>query len=101
MYGPSRADRSQRARARTVLRLRLHQQDGIRYISVTRVQTCALPIRPAFTMLPRMPTRFLSSVVLRPYVQVSRELPIRVRSEERRVGNGCRSWGWSQHEIEK
>src|SRR4029077_21294055 len=66
-------------------------EDGIRYSSVTGVQTCALPIsrtisgpeRPAAKMASRTGTRAR-----------------RARSEERRVGKECRS-RWAPYQLKK
>src|SRR5262252_6822442 len=65
-------------------------EDGIRYHCVTGVQTCALPI-----LHEEVPGRQRRDPDLEPLVDAVRE-PLRVRSEERRVGKECRS-RWSPY----
>src|SRR2546430_13632518 len=93
-------------------------EDGIRDLTVTGVQTCALPISapttPAPTMTtslvgcrcardPRAPTPPRPSVPavppLRPATLAARRPPP-ARSEERRVGKECRS-RWSPYHLKK
>src|SRR5207253_3833655 len=101
-------------------------EDGIRYGHVTGVQTCALPISrrifkgllhfahgsPAVTVrrsahcetwisrsmetLLRWNPSSLAPVVM-PLAPRSRSSANTCRSEERRVGNECRSWGARAH----
>src|SRR3712207_8277321 len=91
-------------------------EDGIRYIGVTGVQTCALPIShaallgQAFAHCPKFPTAASRRSLARVSVPVwpsalSVRLPITAlvssyltneRSEERRVGKECRS-RWSPY----
>src|SRR5256886_12995278 len=93
-------------------------EDGIRYLTVTGVQTCALPIfliggdMTAKTIVPvvegrdgRYSTRLagqsrenLSAVEIKPIekaIEDSGQYP--VRSEERRVGEESRSRWWPDH----
>src|SRR6266853_2388861 len=76
-------------------------EDGIRDLTVTGVQTCALPIsrawKPARTKgcCSRRPT---SACVRRP--RTRRRAPRPLRSEERRVGKECRS-RWSPYHSKK
>src|SRR2546430_4026568 len=89
-------------------------EDGIRDLTVTGVQTCALPICPARGALPECPEQtHLSSregdappngnLVCRSLTPCQRPfstgwavIGIRARSEERRVGKECRS-RWSPY----
>src|SRR5688572_33501556 len=88
-------------------------EDGIRDLTVTGVQTCALPISIAAGDLP-VPESFTSAVT-RPSMEfaqlpgrknaIGKSLPFKVsdaagRSEERRVGKECRS-RWSPHHEKK
>src|SRR3712207_8498172 len=87
-------------------------EDGIRYIGVTGVQTCALPISPGklgdkppkFTFPERpedKPPRF---ALMKGDTMIQKGLKsstcwhywVEVRSEERRVGKECRS-RWSPY----
>src|SRR5688500_19383651 len=87
-------------------------EDGIRDYKVTGVQTCALPIFPVIPVchtgmrpvaLP-LPLNLLMGIeahrvseLRKLYVRVAGALGSRVpegRSEERRVGKGCR-WRWA------
>src|SRR5258706_10980383 len=72
-------------------------EDGIRDWSVTGVQTCALPICCAVWPEPCNRWRFSPCVLLPcglpPHPQLPRPL---LRSEERRVGKECRS-RWSPY----
>src|SRR3712207_9568591 len=77
-------------------------EDGIRDIGVTGVQTCALPIwavashlRPVGNAAPPRPISF-ASVTSR----ITPDGP-RCRSEERRVGQECRSRWWPYHYKKK
>src|SRR3712207_7699413 len=88
-------------------------EDGIRDIGVTGVQTCALPIFP-LTLIRSLcvpglsvrrvrPRRFLrplrrSSASTRQerFTVATTATPLRLRSEERRVGKECRS-RWSPY----
>src|SRR2546430_9654601 len=68
-------------------------EDGIRDLTVTGVQTCALPISIAVsTSCPEEPTR--RSLPSPPIRKSFPDPP--VRSEERRVGKECRS-RWSPY----
>src|SRR6266478_5269728 len=68
-------------------------EDGIRDLTVTGVQTCALPISSGdYHGLALTPARSSLQPVL-----VSGQLVIRWRSEERRVGKECRSRWWPYH----
>src|SRR2546427_6070478 len=84
-------------------------EDGIRDLTVTGVQTCALPIscrrtstaerRPmcADTGLPRYYVRAGNEAVIEGgFVALERALRRATRSEERRVGKECRS-RWSPY----
>src|SRR6478736_7908487 len=67
-------------------------EDGIRDLTVTGVQTCALPI------LPGTPRRIVSNT--RSSVAPDAHSVVRfgpLRSEERRVGKECRSRWWPYH----
>src|SRR2546430_13472960 len=89
-------------------------EDGIRDLTVTGVQTCALPICYSLCLmaLPFLPAgRFLAAVPLMlaagaafaGFLVSLRALTadiadeIRLRSEERRVGEECRSRWWPDH----
>src|SRR5438270_4290000 len=67
-------------------------EDGIRDLTVTGVQTCALPIFRALARLLRL--LYIARQLARS-VQVCRQQVgmVRVRSEERRVGKECRVRG--------
>src|SRR5688572_33445016 len=85
-------------------------EDGIRDLTVTGVQTCALPISPR----PRLPARRSQQQLLerltdggdrfrlggrgacRPRDPLDDARPL-TRSEERRVGKECRSRWWPDH----
>src|SRR5688572_33123066 len=75
-------------------------EDGIRDLTVTGVQTCALPISagPGRRRRPRLATRSVAGW------RTSRgsltTAPSRVRSEERRVGKECR-YGWATYLLNK
>src|SRR5438270_9050637 len=77
-------------------------EDGIRDLTVTGVQTCALPIsRPSVLI-------FSSSTFVRSYhlsgcrnKSVWGQRHVSFRSEERRVGKECRSRGAPLHEKKK
>src|SRR5205085_9105262 len=92
-------------------------EDGIRYLTVTGVQTCALPIlpelvvfgpdgkpNPAYPRMPNKPFRIDAPPVNRPPTAIVPG-PIHVfwhnieqinRSEERRVGKEWKSLGWPE-----
>src|SRR5437870_11676792 len=83
-------------------------EDGIRDGHVTGVQTCALPISCAgsesstaaiTTTHRRKPTSSLQSTetCCRAAGRMSMAKPHGSRSEERRVGKECRSWGTPCH----
>src|SRR5688572_33488447 len=86
-------------------------EDGIRDLTVTGVQTCALPILSAHTLgAPRVFARCRSAPRLDGSLSCwrARVLPRRVqalsrtrRSEERRVGKECRSRGSPDHSKKK
>src|SRR5437763_7037493 len=67
-------------------------EDGIRDTSVTRVQTCALPILDA--LLDATPTTDPTTHERITKEQLRGNL---IRSEERRVGKECRSQWATQH----
>src|SRR5256886_3754027 len=86
-------------------------EDGIRDLTVTGVQTCALPIsievkrpQPAFDLDPILPAREHDLIVRQIAPPSRRERraggglarPRVARSEERRVGKECRS-RWSPY----
>src|SRR2546430_4092200 len=88
-------------------------EDGIRDLTVTGVQTCALPISarqstaaapqiaPKFTSPNTCQTFILWSFLVVSYMQCCRRFPMETprgesRSEERRVGKECRS-RWSPY----
>src|SRR2546427_1189709 len=83
-------------------------EDGIRDLTVTGVQTCALPIsydtgRPASSLASLATSRTvtiagpaISSTLLPGSVDRSAAAAERARSEERRVGKECRS-RWSPY----
>src|SRR5437868_12067623 len=90
-------------------------EDGIRDRNVTGVQTCALPIFGVLEEQRRGVRRVERQAPLERTVQDDAErvdvgadvaVPprpfgravLRRRSEERRVGKECRSWGWSEDE---
>src|SRR3712207_8744832 len=78
-------------------------EDGIRYIGVTGVQTCALPIwrsstevsRPSWPAARRQATATIAPKMARLKIPEPRS-PALSRSEERRVGKECRS-RWSPY----
>src|SRR5690625_5590660 len=71
-------------------------EDGIRDGHVTGVQTCALPI---------CLQKRRSSTAMKPALRcsgiLSKGTTRRRRSEERRVGKECRSWGKTYHAKDK
>src|SRR5438270_11554814 len=77
-------------------------EDGIRDLTVTGVQTCALPIsHSSKTCRPECSSRAVLRGCARTMIHAGRRddsrCPIafrRRRSEERRVGKECRSWWW-------
>src|SRR5690606_40115616 len=76
-------------------------EDGIRDFHVTGVQTCALPIspdRPIIINLPATVEMATPNVYADAIEWMSRNLPRRDRSEERRVGKECRSRRSQDHE---
>src|SRR5205823_7661539 len=86
-------------------------EDGIRDKLVTGVQTCALPIWPPAmgrrqahrhgSTLPQPPVQAWVATLMRPCSTVTRTVPSRSRSEERRVGKECRSRWWAENEKKK
>src|SRR5688572_30905392 len=93
-------------------------EDGIRDLTVTGVQTCALPIffgsvvtfavcvRPPDVIVtsPKVISAACSVMLVAGSVSVTRmdSRPRKVsRSEERRVGKECRSRWWEEHEKKK
>src|SRR5690606_40028738 len=82
-------------------------EDGIRDFHVTGVQTCALPIfDPACERQFGVPAADLCALIGSPYASLMEpearyklhddiQLQLAQRSEERRVGKECRSWGWT------
>src|SRR5437764_6125442 len=76
-------------------------EDGIRYTSVTGVQTCALPI--SWLARPTVPLRICSDDAGRArHFDLPRTIPAGThrRSEERRVGKECRA-RWARGHEEK
>src|SRR2546430_9248450 len=86
-------------------------EDGIRDLTVTGVQTCALPISPrssrapvrrkpsvldAITAPPQGATPDTGSALDQPESNIPMERTQALRSEERRVGKECRS-RWSPY----
>src|SRR6266516_6559887 len=69
-------------------------EDGIRGRTVTGVQTCARPISSGTDM-------GLMQAGLLPTIGWRHRTYTRARSEERRVGKECRSWGSPYHEKKK
>src|SRR5260370_10404852 len=105
-------------RTKTIHSFFFQAEDGIRYSSVTGVQTCALPIclmisafakggailsEPRYTDAARRAADFVlarlydpkTGILLRRYRQQDAAIP-GFRSEERRVGKECRS-RWSPY----
>src|SRR5262249_57905096 len=94
------------------------EEDGIRYWSVTGVQTCALPISD-LADLPAETKRELEFVLVDSIDEVfaaafngkeagpSKPIPVQQpaaaaqRSEERRVGKECRARWWRDHAEKK
>src|SRR5688572_32988410 len=73
-------------------------EDGIRDLTVTGVQTCALPIFGASMCVPLCaPIEYTESVKPSPFRMSLRNSN---RSEERRVGKECRS-RWSPYHLKK
>src|SRR2546427_3037676 len=71
-------------------------EDGIRDLTVTGVQTCALPIS-SYLLHPPLLDEMGLRTGLRWYIEGFKERSnIAVRSEERRVGKECRS-RWSPY----
>src|SRR2546427_9440897 len=70
-------------------------EDGIRDLTVTGVQTCALPISGAWAR-DRESAAARRSRARPPALPPARAAPPRTRSEERRVGKECRS-RWSPY----
>src|SRR6516165_4280161 len=68
--------------------------DGIRALTVTGVQTCALPILLALGSVPNGPRRVPSASTTSAFAISF------IRSEERRVGKECRS-RWSPYHQKK
>src|SRR2546430_13517531 len=74
-------------------------EDGIRDLTVTGVQTCALPIWTTTTLRAPSPVVTVTGEGARKVVVVldtSASMKARDRSEERRVGKECRS-RWSPY----
>src|SRR2546427_6958559 len=84
------------SKSRLVLFFFFQAEDGIRDLTVTGVQTCALPILasplPFRVLFPRLPGL---AVMLCSFPDRTNTL-VRTRSEERRVGKECRS-RWSPY----
>src|SRR5688572_33206690 len=86
-------------------------EDGIRDLTVTGVQTCALPISHLLGRLRRRPRRWAARAAFggttargarraaRACGRADRS-PARPRSEERRVGKECRS-RWTSNQYKK
>src|SRR5688572_31211187 len=71
-------------------------EDGIRDLTVTGVQTCALPICSPLDGRPSIPPGSARPTAEQARVTVMRERAAGRRSEERRVGKECRS-RWSPY----
>src|SRR5688572_32424585 len=66
-------------------------EDGIRDLTVTGVQTCALPISAIAVPTNRDSSLYRSSRTTHPSTRPISRSPSLLRSEERRVGKECRS----------
>src|SRR5205085_6286189 len=73
-------------------------EDGIRDLTVTGVQTCALPISEFMTRAPSRMT--MAHVGTRNSIAEAGRRNAE-RSEERRVGKECRSRWWRAHDKKK
>src|SRR5688572_33009868 len=73
-------------------------EDGIRDLTVTGVQTCALPI---LLLIARASMRFATLAHAISSTSPTIAIAIAPRSEERRVGKECRSRGSAYHEKKK
>src|SRR2546430_8309687 len=71
-------------------------EDGIRDLTVTGVQTCALPIFGALIGPAQVGARTIEFFVARYHHAIWTKLVSTLRSEERRVGKECRS-RWSPY----
>src|SRR2546430_10975232 len=72
-------------------------EDGIRDLTVTGVQTCALPIfKPSLMAMLGVMHRKQPDIELPPQLEKMRDRATFNRSEERRVGKECRS-RWSPY----
>src|SRR5438132_13004449 len=79
-------------------------EDGIRDHCVTGVQTCALPISVYLdvSLAHRLALQEVDGGEKSGVASLSeREFEVFLRSEERRVGKECRSWGWPCHYRKK
>src|SRR5690625_8022208 len=92
----------------------MRADDGIRAGHVTGVQTCALPIlldlrvhdlrewtTDRHRTVDDTPFGGGAGMVMRPDVWGTALDAVLDRSEERRVGNGCRSWVWARQRNTK
>src|SRR3712207_9197896 len=86
-------------------------KDGMRDIGVTGVQACALPISvssasrpmPGLALSESLPVRERPAsgyIVMHPPRPRTMPAVMNARSEERRVGEECRSW-WSPYHLKK
>src|SRR5688572_33436057 len=73
-------------------------EDGIRDLTVTGVQTCALPIS---AIAPASSSQMYASGNVMFRSRQPRGMPRQTRSEERRVGKECRSGGSAEHYRKK
>src|SRR5207237_6084619 len=77
-------------------------EDGIRYSSVTGVQTCALPICKSCPAEKRRFLRRVSTVEIAEGIErTTIALPREMRSEERRVGKEWRNGGGEEERRKK
>src|SRR2546427_1774856 len=81
----------------------LQEEDGIRYLTVTGVQTCALPISDSARRKSSLPLDNQGWIFSEPNpynpagnLRTGDAPELRARSEERRVGEECRS-RWSPY----
>src|SRR5688572_33165708 len=75
-------------------------EGGIRDLTVTGVQTCALPISPSDLRALRGEHRRKATTTSQPTISRAARSRAARRSEERRVGKECRSRWTAQHQIQ-